>query len=40
MTTDLAAAGVAGSDPAEPVVTGILIKGGGRDWNRVPAGSR
>jgi hypothetical protein len=36
---DLAAAGVAGSDPAEPVVTGILIKGGGRDWNR-PAPSR
>jgi len=30
---DLAAAGVARSDPAEPVVTSIGIKGGGREWN-------
>ena len=37
---DLAAAGVARSDPAEPVVTGIWIKGGGREWSRGPAPSR
>jgi hypothetical protein len=30
---DLAAAGVARADPAEPVVTGIWIKGGGREWS-------
>jgi hypothetical protein len=31
---DLAAAGVARSDPSQPVVTGIWIKGGNREWNR------
>ena len=37
---DLAAAAVARSDPAEPVVTGIWIKGGGREWSRAAAPSR
>ena len=37
---DLTAAGVARSDPAEPVVTGIWIKGGGREWGRAAAPSR
>jgi hypothetical protein len=37
---DLAAAGVARSDPAEPVVTGIWIKGGGREWSRGAGPSR
>jgi hypothetical protein len=37
---DLAAAGVARSDPAEPVVTGIWIKGGGREWSRGTPQSR
>jgi hypothetical protein len=27
---------VARSDPAAPVVTGIWIKGGGREWSRGP----
>jgi len=36
---DLAAAGVARSDPAEPVVTGIWIKGG-REWGRTAGSSR
>src|SRR5579885_3199195 len=31
---ELAAAGVARSDPVEPVVTGIWLKGGGLEWGR------
>jgi hypothetical protein len=31
---ELAAAAVARTDPAEPVVTGIRIEGGGREWSR------
>jgi hypothetical protein len=31
---DLAAAAVTHADPNEPVVTGIWIKGGGREWSR------
>jgi hypothetical protein len=34
---DLAVAAVAREDPDEPVVTGVWIKGGGREWSR-PAG--
>lgn len=37
---EVAAAGVARSDPAEPVVTGISIKGGGREWSRASGPSR
>ncbi len=37
---EVAAAGVARSEPAEPVVTGISIKGGGREWNRAAGPSR
>ena len=37
---ELASAGVARSDPAEPVVTGIWIKGGGREWSRAAGSSR
>jgi len=37
---DLAAASVARSDPAEPVVTGIWIIGGGREWSRAAGPSR
>jgi hypothetical protein len=37
---DLTAAGVARSDPAQPVVTGIWIKGAGREWNRTSGHSR
>lgn len=37
---ELAAAGVARSDPAEPVVTGIRIEGGGREWHRASGPSR
>jgi len=35
---ELAAAGVARAAPAEPVVTGIWIKGGGREWTPGAAG--
>jgi hypothetical protein len=35
---DLTAASVARKDPAAPVVTGIWIKGGGREWTRGGAG--
>lgn len=37
---DLAAASVVQSNPAEPVVTGIWIKGGGREWSRAAGSSR
>jgi hypothetical protein len=37
---DLAAAGVARSDPSEPVVMGIRIKGGGLEWNRTTTSVR
>lgn len=35
---ELGAAGAARSDPADPVVTGIYIKGGGREWTRGAGG--
>jgi len=37
---ELALAGAVRSDPAEPVVTGIWIKGGGREWSRAAGSSR
>jgi hypothetical protein len=37
---DLAAAAVAHEDPAAPVVTGIWVKGGGREWGRGAARPR
>jgi hypothetical protein len=37
---ELAAAGVARAAPAEPMVTGIWINGGNREWSRGPAPSR